>query len=64
MAQTKIAGLFLDPTVISGLTALGSGGGAPAADYLFVWDATDSLLKKIIYRIKTAPNQSLIASTR
>ena len=48
MAQTKIAGLFLDPTVISGLTALGSGGGAPAADYLFIWDATDSLLKKIL----------------
>jgi len=48
MAQTKIAGLFLDPTVISGLTALGSGDGAPAADYLFVWDATDSLLKKIL----------------
>ena len=46
MAQTKIAGLFLDPTVISGLTAITSG--ASDADYLFVWDATDSLLKKIL----------------
>jgi len=46
MAQTKIAGLFLDPTVVSGLTAITSG--ASDADYLFVWDATDSLLKKVL----------------
>ena len=46
MAQTKIAGLFLDPTVISGLTAITDG--ASNADYLFVWDAGTSTLKKIL----------------
>jgi len=46
MAETKIAGLFLDPTVISGLTAITDG--APAVDYLFVWDAGTSTLKKIL----------------
>ena len=46
MAQTKIAGLFLDPTVISGLTAITDG--ASDADYLFVWDAGTSTLKKIL----------------
>jgi len=46
MAQTKIAGLFLDPTVVSGLTAITDG--APAVDYLFVWDAGTSTLKKIL----------------
>ena len=45
MAQTKIAGLFLDPTVISGLTAITDGD--PDADYLFIWDAGTSTLKKI-----------------
>jgi len=45
MAQTKIAGLFLDPTVVSGLTAITDGD--PDADYLFVWDAGTSTLKKI-----------------
>ena len=46
MEQTKIAGLFLDPTVISGLTAITDG--ASNADYLFVWDAGTSTLKKIL----------------
>jgi len=45
MAQTKIAGLFLDPTVVSALTAITDGD--PDADYLFVWDAGTSTLKKI-----------------
>ena len=46
MAQTTIAGKFLDPTVISALDAITDG--ASASDFLLVWDASDSTLKKLL----------------
>ena len=46
MAQTTIAGKFLDPTVISALDAITDG--TSGTDYLLVWDASDSTLKKLL----------------
>lgn len=44
MAQTTIAGKFLDPTVISALTEVSADS---ANDFLLAWDATNSTLTKV-----------------